>query len=207
MPDVPWNNRIRDLGAEDCELCAKLHLTYFGPSIISAFGEHFLRAAYEGMIDARWGRTIVAVDPRSGEVLGFATLVYDGGKFFREILSRKGFTMALEAVKALFGNPLLAGNIVKALRYPSSFSERTKAELLTLIAREEHRGKGVGSGLLHEVRRRFRSSGVPGFKVSVKKDWTRAVDFYLERGFSVMGEIDDGKKGLLFLFSDAREEP
>jgi ribosomal protein S18 acetylase RimI-like enzyme len=207
MSDDTETFRIRDLRFEDCDRCADLHLAYFGPSIISAFGKGFLRGAYEGMVGARWGRTIVATDPGSGELLGFATLVFDGGKFFREILLRKGCVMSLEAVRALPGNPTLIGNVLKALRYPSSFSDATKAELLTLIATEEHRGRGVGSGLVEEVRRIFRSSGLDRFKVSVKKDWTRAVDFYLHRGFSIIGEIDDGKKGLLFLLCDMNEEP
>ena len=51
----------RDMVEDDCVQLASLHRKYFGPSIINAFGEKFLLSAYEGMINARWGRTLVCV--------------------------------------------------------------------------------------------------------------------------------------------------
>ncbi|MFQ6102695.1 MAG: GNAT family N-acetyltransferase [Candidatus Glassbacteria bacterium] len=191
---------ITDIREEDCAYLASLHLKYFGPSIISAFGEKFLLAAYEGMIGARWGRTILF--QKGDETLGFATVVMDGGKFFFEILKRRGWAMAIEVLRASFRTPRILKNVVRAARYPASFSGETKAELLTLITREDCRGMGTGTILMEEVMRILREAGCPRFKVSVKKSWTRAVDFYLKRGFEVMGEIDDGKEGLLFLKYD-----
>jgi ribosomal protein S18 acetylase RimI-like enzyme len=191
---------IRKIQNEDCSYLASLHLEYFGPSIIAAFGERFLNAAYEGMIGARWGRTIVLLKDK--QKLGFVTVVFDSGKFFLEILSKKGLVMGFEVLKAAARNPLLIRNVLRAMSYPGSFSGETKAELLTVITRSNARGMGVGSRLMEEVIRIFQEAGIKRFKVSVKKNWTRAVDFYLQRGFDVIGEIDDGKEGLLFLAFD-----
>jgi len=181
----------------DCVLLASLHRKYFDVSMINDFGEKFLRSAYEGMTGARWGRTLVCT--KNGEIIGFATVVFDVGRFFLEILSRRGIVMGLEVAKAAWKRPALLKNVMRAVRYPSSFTGETRAELLTLIAREDKRGVGTGSRLMGEVMRVLAERGFESFKVSVKKNWTRAVDFYVKRGFEVIGEIDDGSGGLLFL--------
>ena len=113
--------------------------------------------------------------------------------------------MALQVVKALGKRPGLLRNIMKASRYPRFYSDLTKAELLTLIAREDRRGEGTGTRLLEEVVCIFRQAGVKKFKVSVKKDWSRAVEFYMKRGFAFLGEVDDGRAGMLFLSYDTSE--
>gem|GEM_PF-5008671 len=192
--------RIRDLEADDCVLLASLHVNYFGPSIIHDFGEKFLRFCYEGMVDARWGKTLVFV--RNGESLGFATVVFDVRRFFREILARRGFVMGLEVLKTIARHPGLTGNVLRAARYPGTFAAETKAELLTLIVREDVRGAGTGSSLIEEVISILLEKQLKSFKVSVKKNWTRALDFYIRKGFEIIGEMDDGKEGLLFLRYD-----
>ncbi len=191
---------IREIQLEDCAYLASLHMKYFGPSIIAVFGERFLRAAYQGMIGARYGKTIIY--QIHDETIGFATIMFDGGRFFREILKKKGIAMGVEVVRAIIRNPFLFRNVTRALFYPGSFSTETRAELLTLITREDARGRGVGSRLMDEVKKILREEGVTKYKVSVKKDWTRAVDFYRKIGFTFVGEIDDGKAGLVFLTCD-----
>jgi GNAT superfamily N-acetyltransferase len=194
---------IRELEEGDCALLASLHREYFEPSVVSAFGEKFLLSAYQGMRGARSGKTILLFG--DGEMLGFATLVFDESRFFLEILRRRGFAMTLQVVKALLKSPGLLRNIAKASRYPRFYSDLTKAELLTLIAREDRRSEGTGTRLLEEVVRIFRQAGVKKFKVSVKKDWSRAVEFYMKRGFTLLGEVDDGRAGMLFLSYDTSE--
>lgn len=195
---------IRDLEDRDCATLASLYVEYFEPSVVTAFGQGFLRSAYEGMKGARHGRTIILVD--DGETRGFATLVFDEGRFIREILKKRGLKMALQALGAMLKNPGLLRNVVRAMRYPRIYAHLTKAELLTLIAREGHRGEGTGTMLLEEAVRIFRREGIRTFKVSVKKDWSRAISFYLKRGFKPLGEIEDGRAGMLFLTYDTRQD-
>jgi len=200
MSDSQASGRIRDLEKRDCGYLAAMHLRYFGPSIVSVFGERFLKAVYEGMVGASWGRTIVYEE--GGETLGFATLVLDARRFFLEIIRRKWPTLIAEVAKTVIARPSLARNVIKSALYPGAFRETTRAELLTLITREECRGRGIGSKLVDEVETIFREAGIGDYKVSVKKDWKRAMDFYAGKGFTVIGELDDGRKGLVFLRRD-----
>jgi ribosomal protein S18 acetylase RimI-like enzyme len=195
---------IRELENRDCVYLASLHAEYFTPSVVSAFGEGFLRSAYRGMRNSRYGKTILLT--KGSETLGFATIVYDESRFFREILGKQGLTMAALILKSLLLHPRLLRNVLGAMRYPRYYSGLTKAELLTLIAREDRRGQGTGTLLVEEVVRLFRQAGVRKFKVSVKKDWTRAVEFYKKRGFELLGEVDDGKAGMLFFLFDTGKD-
>lgn len=200
MSDEIGGGHIRDIREEDTGDLALLHARYFTASIIGIFGERFLRAAYRGMVDNRWGKTIVYV--RDEEILGFATIMFDAGNFFREILSRQWLVMGWEALKSLIHRPSVIRNVIYAARYSGSFKDETRAELLSIITKEEVRGMGIGDRLMEEVAAVLRAEGIARYKVSVKRNWDRAIDFYLKRGFEKIGEIDHGETGLLFLRHD-----
>ena len=70
-----------------------------------------------------------------------------------------------------------------------AYRNRSRAYIDSLAVSEKYRGLGVGSLLLSEVERLLSERGVKSIYLSVKNWNMKALNFYLRKGYSILGVV------------------
>jgi len=71
----------------------------------------------------------------------------------------------------------------------SAYKVGRLAYIDTIAVHYDYRGRGAGSLLLEEAEKRLKNRGADRVTLSVKKENTRALDFYLRRGYQISNVV------------------
>ncbi|MGB9595522.1 MAG: GNAT family N-acetyltransferase [Candidatus Poribacteria bacterium] len=169
---------------EDIKECAYLHHEFIKDSFLCEFGIEFLQRIYNRLIESDGCFGYVYTD--NSKVIGFITGSENMGKFMKALILRDFFVIALKILIRLIVKPFLVKNVIQILFYSKKSSvEDVKAELVSIVVKEDYRGQKIGTFLLNNLINHFRRNGVFKFKVMVDKNNIEANAFYKASGFKL----------------------
>ena len=147
----------------DAPTIARIHTKAFPGFFLTSLGPAFLVRFYGAYIADPETVSIVARSDDGGKVVGVVVGAVDPGEFYRRLLIRKGFSLALISARAALRNPRIVRRLVRGLFYRggSPAAELPEAALLASIAVDpDMQGTGLGSELVQAWCRQMESLGV-----------------------------------------------
>jgi glycosyltransferase involved in cell wall biosynthesis/ribosomal protein S18 acetylase RimI-like enzyme len=139
---------VRRATARDLPAIVNIHQRTFNQFFLTQMGAAFLRLYYKLVLDYRAG--IVLVSEKHGILTGFVCGFADPAEFYR-LMWRNRRAFLIPAVVALVRRPLLAANVIQAIRRVQSAAEhgpRRSCELSSIAVTPGASGNGVAGTLL-----------------------------------------------------------
>lgn len=168
---------------------AALHVRCIDRGFLATLGVPFLALMYRAIDEA--SDSVLLIDAREGQVMGFVSGGMGMGTIYRRMLHRP-LRLGRALLPVLFRPATLAG-IIEILRYgrsrPVSAGARD-AELLSLAVAPEARGKGMAEGLYTRLQGHYRACGVPRFRITVGDALLPAHRFYTRMGAMPIGRVE-----------------
>ncbi len=162
--------RFRQLKREDCREAAAIRLKTEEWGFLPALGEAFYGELLRATCESKFGFGIICEDQKK-ETAGFICAATHLQKYHLEIILRRGILLILRALPSLLRQPKLVSGLVQYIRYPQHVPcKYIKAEWLTMVIREEYRGKGIGRKITSSLIAEYRRRGVKQFKSTVRSN-------------------------------------
>jgi SAM-dependent methyltransferase/ribosomal protein S18 acetylase RimI-like enzyme len=178
---------IRRMEEKDAQAISKIHSEALKIGFLSTFGEDFLKALYEGIVQSEYGFGYVYFE--DSEIVGFVSGTLDSSKLMKDIYRKKLLPLSRIIIHSTLRKPRILNNIIQSIRYPK-LADHVSAELLSIAVTQEHRKKGVGKELVGALITHFDELGISKFSVSVDQRLAGADEFYKELGFKYTGKIE-----------------
>lgn len=186
-----------------CPTIARLHMDGIPSGFLVSLGHDVLARLYEALIRSRYGLLLVALD-EGGDIQGFLSAAKSTRKFYISfMLSPAGIkSVARILTSRSSARPEPASRILglcgflekcgESLLYPFRKSNPglPKAELLSIVVKNEMWGRGTAGALINELKRRFSDQGMKNFRVVVGSGNRRACRFYEKHGGEMSSQIE-----------------
>ena len=180
---------IKSLDVSDASQVARLHIEGIPTGFISSLGQEFVAALYEAVAEDKNSFGFVAVE--DDKVLGFVAFSINLSRLYKHVATEKGFKfifvlakriLSLRVIKKVWGN----------LFYPSKMKKMDlpDAELLSIAAAPEGRGRGIAKQLVDAGFEECRKRHIEKVKVLVAADNESANKLYQKCGFELNTQID-----------------
>ncbi|OGZ64161.1 MAG: hypothetical protein A3A98_04240 [Candidatus Staskawiczbacteria bacterium RIFCSPLOWO2_01_FULL_40_39] len=171
---------------EDALAIARIHTDEIKEGFLSQLGTPFLSKFYEAIIKDPNSFCIILEE--NNKVTGFISGTTHIKKFYAYFLKNYWFVAIILLLPKIF-NLSVIKKIIEDLFYTKKTADLPEAELLTIALKKELQSKGLGSKLVDELIREFKSRKVQTFKVLVgKKDALSR--FYQKNNFQLLKEIN-----------------
>lgn len=168
---------------QDLAECAWLHYSHIKNSFLCELGLFFIKKIYEGLIKSEDCVGYVYVD--NAEIIGFITGSKNTGKFIRNMIIKNFLIFAPYVGLKIFIRPHLIKKVCETLFYSKkSGVDDVKAELVSIVVKDNQRGRGIGKKLFNELIAFFQENNITKFKVMLGKDNIGANKFYESLGFN-----------------------
>lgn len=191
-------NILTDMEICHVEAVVDIHLAAFPGFFLSFLGRGFLRELYKAFATDKTGVSLVAEEPATGEVLGFAAGTLDPGRFFRSLLQRRWWAFGFSSLPAMVRNPRSTLRIFRAVSYRGDMPEgRTRALLSSIGVIPGQQERGLGNDLLKRWVETARGKGAAGCYLTTDAENNDAVNrFYARNGWQVESEFvtPEGRK-------------
>lgn len=177
---------IRRLGFGDADLVreiAELHCREITGGVLGILGPRFLGVLYRYIADSQGSALWADVD--NGSLRGFICGCRDDKAMFKSVIVRGWSHLSIVGLMSVWKRGVLSGVIstVKVLIGPSSESSQPRAQLLSTAVAEDHRRKGVASGLIVELNKQMREWNVDRTLVWTTESNSPALSLYENAGF------------------------
>lgn len=169
---------IRKLSNKDIPNVALIHYKYLKLGVLSHLGRDFLEKFYQVLLAQRSTFTLVATFDNS--IAGFATGATNLNIITKIMISNLWFPTLVTIVK----NPSLIIKLAQMPFYPSFKENKKIGEIFTIAVKPEYRRKKIGTLLIKECAKEFKTLGYRVFQVSVRKKMKAANLFYQKLGLS-----------------------
>jgi len=197
---------VRPARAADLPAIVAVHQRAFPGFFLTMLGPRFLAELYQGFLQRRSGRLLVA--DMEGYVAGFAagTLSPDG--FFRELLTARWLAFGWAALGAAVARPwTVVPRLLAAIRYRGDRPSRLpQAALLSSIAVDPSAARaGVGGTLLTAYCEEAWKEGLRYVYLVTDRDANEPVNrFYTRHGFAVESELrrQDGRMMVRYVYEN-----
>ena len=181
---------LRPMRAGDAMAIARIHAERIPTAFLSKLGPDLLTQLYEGMHRAPDAFIHVAVDS-ADQVVGFASATTRVKRMYRSVLLRRGWRCALLMLPHLPKWSTLRW-LAQRLSFPITAGKSyPDAELLSIAVVAGEQGSGVANALLVEIVAEYRRRDCEKFRVLVGAAIERSNAFYVKRGFTLTGRVDD----------------
>lgn len=177
---------IRRLSFADVDLArqiADLHCREITGGVLGMLGPRFLGVLYRYIANAQG--SAVWADVESGSLRGFICGCRDDKAMFRSVIARGWPRLSIVGFISLWRRGVLSGVIstAKVLIGPSSESNQPRAQLLSTAVAENHRRKGVASGLIVELHKQMGEWNVDRTLVWTTESNSPALSLYENAGY------------------------
>lgn len=218
---------IRSSVPHDIFQAAQLHLREFPHDFIIRFGERFLARYYLTFAESPHAEAFVAIDYRTGRVVGTLLGTLDTPAHYGFLVRRHGLGLASFALLGALRDPGLGGDLLRtrAVRYARGiarylFRRRSSCEvkehkderigLLAHVAVDSGwRGLGIGRSLVAAYETRTREAGLDRLELVTLPDERGAGSFYDKIGWKYEGErvSRSGERFALYALSLTKGPP
>lgn len=177
---------IRRLGFTDADLAreiAELHCREITGGVLGILGPRFLGVLYRYIADSP--DSAVWVDVDDGLLRGFICGCRDDKAMFKSVIVRGWLRLSIAGLMSLGKRGVLSGVIstIKVLVGPSSGNDQPRAQLLSTAVSEDHRRKGIASGLINELHKQFDEWNVGRMLVWTTESNIAALSLYQGSGY------------------------
>jgi ribosomal protein S18 acetylase RimI-like enzyme len=190
--------RIIKIGSEDPKAwfheIAEIHYSELKEGSLRNLGVEGLEIIYSNMVTIPRSGLWCAIE--DGRVTGFISGCADIRQFYRELITKTVFPLALKSFSRILKTNSL-GNLLKTLLYPFQSSQwietpgefhDTNAELIAISVRKEYHHHGIGRKLVEHLEAGFQEWQVDHFyhvATDIRDPLSNA--FYLGMGFNKYG--------------------
>lgn len=175
---------IRKMCLKDVNECAYLHYESIKDSFLCEFGKLFLQRIYKRLVSS--DKCFGYVYLNNSEIVGFITGSENMDGFMKSLLFKDFFVIIPIIFQKLIAKPHLIKNVIQTFSYSKKSNvDNIKAELVSIIVRQDFRGKKLGTFLLNDLINHFKEKGISKFKVMVDKNNLAANAFYKSSGFKL----------------------
>jgi ribosomal protein S18 acetylase RimI-like enzyme len=175
---------IRKMLIKDIEECAYLHYVSIKDSFLCEFGTPFFQRLYKRLIES--DKCFGYVDIDNSKIVGFIAGSENMDGFMKSLFLKDFFVIVPIVLRRLIARPHLFKNIIQTLSYSKKSNvDDIKAELVSIVVRQDFRGKKLGTFLLNDLINHFKENGITKFKVMVDKNNPTANAFYKASGFKL----------------------
>lgn len=179
---------------------AQLHCGQINQGFLATLGIPFLALLYEAIDKDPCSVLIVKED--DGDIVGFVSGTASLRPIYIQLLSRP-YALFVALVGCLFSISKLL-KIIEILLISRNNPILTGLpihELLTIVVKPSHQGKGYAGDLFESLCSYFEMADVVDFRIIVGVGLDRAHAFYLKMGCKVVGEVEihKGKNSLIYV--------
>ncbi len=182
---------------------AELHLAAFPGFFLSRLGRRFLFELYRVFSCDKSCIALVAEEPSTGDVLGFAVGTLKPSGFFRSLVRKRWWAFFVASLSAFFKDPRIALRLLRALLYRGDMPKDKERALLSSIAViPEQRTFGLGEALLKGWIKGVREAGLKGGYLMTDALDNDAVNrFYIKNGWKMesISVTPEGRKMLCYV--------
>lgn len=181
----------RLLNAQDCEQIGQLHFKAFKSFFLTSLGNSFLVNFYKSILSDSNGFGVGFF--KEGQLLGFAVGTLEVRGFYKRIALKNMLRLLLRAIPALVTNPQKLIKLIISLK--SSGKDISGPYLLSICVDQEIENKGIGSRLIKTFEENL--DAFKTYKLTTDLDDNdKANKFYLKNGFTLSGQLLQGKRKL-----------
>lgn len=196
--------KIRPLGPADAPAAAMLHQEGQPGTVLTALGARFLTALYTKLGQSDVGIAFVATQEE--QVVGVIAGTTDTHALFRELIVKRGVSLAIPIMGRLLRKPSLAFRVLQTFVYPSKLDTKPgEAEFLFIGVSSQVRRQGVGSRMFEALVQECRRRGATGLKSTVDVTNPHANAFHVTWGFDIVGSLNLYGRGMNLYYVDLQE--
>ncbi len=190
MKDSAGEYKVVPLKEEYVDGAVEMHLIAFRDFFLAQLGRGFLREFY--LQAAGHDLTVghVAVSDQ-GEVVGACFGVIDSSAFYKDILRRRWWAFGLKSVWPVIKSPKIIPRVLRGLTHRGNRPNcdiQPLGALLSMAARPDFQGKGVGGALMRSMCDEYVRRGVDAvFLTTDADDNDRVRGFYAAMGWELLG--------------------
>ena len=179
---------------------AQLHYGHINQGFLATLGIPFLTLLYEAIDKDPY--SVLIVREVDGDVVGFVSGAASLRPIYIQLLSRP-YALFVALMGCLFSISKLL-RIIEILLISKNNPVLTGLpihELLTIVVKPSHQGKGYAGDLFESLRSYFEMADVADFRIVVGAGLDRAHAFYVKMGCKVAGEVEihKGKNSLVYV--------
>jgi ribosomal protein S18 acetylase RimI-like enzyme len=175
--------RVKTLQKSEIEQIVKLHQKILNESVLNKFGYSFLFIIYKSIPENPQNIVLVLRDKK--KIVGFTVATLDSSNFYKKIVNNNFLLLSLAIIKTIILNPLLLYQVMSWILNKSS-SKKYPAELQFIALDSNYQGKGLGTKMVKELVKLFKSSNINYFKVGTKKNNLLSNKFYRKLGYKYL---------------------
>lgn len=179
--------KTKDISIEKVVDC---HLDVYPDSLYSKLGREFLIKTFLWYQKNPEKRKLLAYE-QNDIVSGFLTmrLIGDKDSFFHYIFSTFIYSI-IKFPKAVINKKFISKIFSKNIIKNKSVVNSSSTELMSLGVRTQNRNEGIATKLINEFERIAKSYSSKTLILSVRKDNSNAIGFYLKHGWGINHESD-----------------
>ena len=183
---------LKAMTSNDLDSVVPLHQEAFEGFFLTRMGPQFLRSYYQTILDFEGNISLVACDPHSDRVMGFAVGFCDPQGFYSSFARRRRRMLPIIAL-AIARDLRLVPQILRNRRRVEAEAQKPidAVELASIAVGTQ--GRGVGSRLLDAFTAQARLTGALRLTLTTDAIGNNPVRrFYEEHGFTLHGYEDRG---------------
>ncbi|MBU0761619.1 MAG: GNAT family N-acetyltransferase [Candidatus Altiarchaeota archaeon] len=178
---------IRNAVKDDVKSISDLHSKCIYTGFLTSLGNKFLELFYCAFIETKSSEILVYES--DGEIVGFVSCSTNLKDILKYIILHELHTLFF-AVKHKLLDWKIYRNVIEDILYFRKTKYRVNsAELVSICARDDMRGNGIGSALVEEMIGKLKKQGVESVATLVSDDLQESKGFYEKNGFRLTGKI------------------
>lgn len=175
----------------------EVHMKSFTGFFLTFLGKGFLNQLYKGIIEYEGSGLIVAID-EDDTIKGFLAYSDDLSGFYKYLLKNHLVSFAWYAVLGFLRNPKIFFRLIRAFSYSNKAKREEKyIELSSIGVLPETEGEGIGSELIHALKKSFDLCKYEYIKLETDAENNESANhFYQKNGFILDHEYQtyEGRK-------------
>lgn len=209
---------IHTMSVLDVPAAVRLHERELTGDFMSRFGGRFLAQLYRAFLESPHAEALVAVDGRTGEVIGALLGTLDAPAHNSFLVRRHGPALALYGLGQALAHPALAWDVLRTRsgrygrgiarsmfagkrgRKPGSGEAERVGVISYVMVDGGRRGSGIGASLVAAYEERAVSAGLDRLELVTHPEPRGAGPFYSRIGWKYAGErtSDSGERFALY---------
>jgi len=181
---------IEQLSSQDILEVSAIHMAELPNDFLPSLGKEFLDTVfYPSVIQSEHADVFVAKD--AGQVVGFAVITLESGKFLASMILRRAWKFFLTGLRySMSGVNHLKKSfeILTASLHSDRFS--SFGEIYVIAVRKDKQGLGAGKALVSEAIHYLKKNGSGGIRIKTLKKNEAWIHFFLSRGWDLVDEFN-----------------
>lgn len=172
----------------------QIHMATFQGFFLTFLGKGFLKQLYKGFIQHPYSGIIVASN--NEKILGFCAFSENLSDFYKYLVKKKLFILALYAFGAFLRNPKVLIRLLRAFTY-SEKAKKNKpyVELSSIGVLPGEKNKGIATRMIKFLKEYFRGMGFEYIKLETDKENNEVANMFYQKNEFILKRIYETPEG------------